>query len=215
MRDRGRAAADWRRRRSARSTIAGASALSMDARRDSAGVAGGVGGGDHRGALRDAGVAGRPPGDAQGRCSSAGGRGLEPTGGAPLSVVNLATDTTRLLAPGALLSRRQATLLRQVKLLARAVPHRISVTVVNPLQLLRELFTVNGAGTLIRRGSRIDVHTTAGGRRSRAAARRCSIGVRARRCAPEFFAQPHRADLRRGGLPGRGGGRRTPGGART
>ena len=40
----------------------------------------------------------------------------------------------------------------------RHVPHRMSVTVVNPLQLLRELFTVNGAGTLIRRGSRIDVH---------------------------------------------------------
>ena len=34
----------------------------------------------------------------------------------------------------------------------------MGVTVVNPLQFLRELFTINGAGTLIRRGSRIDVH---------------------------------------------------------
>jgi acetylglutamate synthase len=34
----------------------------------------------------------------------------------------------------------------------------MNVAVVNPLHLLRELFTVNGAGTLIRRGSRIDTH---------------------------------------------------------
>jgi len=69
--------------------------------------------------------------------------GLVVGAGPPPSVVSLATDTERLLAPGELLER---------------VPQRLSVTVVNPLQLLRELFTVNGAGTLIRRGSRIDVH---------------------------------------------------------
>jgi acetylglutamate kinase len=34
----------------------------------------------------------------------------------------------------------------------------MSVAVVSPLALLRELFTVSGAGTLIRRGSRIDKH---------------------------------------------------------
>jgi hypothetical protein len=75
----------------------------------------------------------------------------------PPSVVSLATDVDRLLAPGAL-SRGQAMLLRQVKRLLDQVPHRMSVTVVNPLQLLRELFTVNGAGTMVRRGSRISVH---------------------------------------------------------
>jgi acetylglutamate kinase len=85
--------------------------------------------------------------------------GLVPTGGAILPVVSLATDAQRLLAPGAL-SRGQAMLLRQAKLIVESVSQRLSVTVVNPLQLLRELFTVNGAGTLIRRGSRIDVHTT-------------------------------------------------------
>jgi hypothetical protein len=83
--------------------------------------------------------------------------GLVQGAGPPPSVVNLATDTERLLAPG-VLSRGQASLLRQVKQLLDRVPHRLSVTVVNPLQLLRELFTVNGAGTLIRRGSRIDGH---------------------------------------------------------
>jgi acetylglutamate kinase len=78
------------------------------------------------------------------------------TGPAP-SVVNLATDLDRLLAPGAL-SRGQAMLVRQVKRLLDQTPLSLTgVTVVNPLQFLRELFTVNGAGTLIRRGSRIDV----------------------------------------------------------
>jgi N-acetyltransferase of N-acetylglutamate synthase len=85
--------------------------------------------------------------------------GLVPNGGPIPPVVSLATDTQRLLAPGTL-PRGQAMLLRQVKQVVEAVPQRLSVTVVNPLQLLRELFTVNGAGTLIRRGSRIDVHTT-------------------------------------------------------
>jgi bifunctional N-acetylglutamate synthase/kinase len=73
------------------------------------------------------------------------------------SVVNLATELDRLLAPGAL-SRGQAMLVRQVKRLLDQTPLTLTgVTVVNPLQFLRELFTVNGAGTLIRRGSRIDV----------------------------------------------------------
>jgi len=78
-------------------------------------------------------------------------------GGPVLSVVSLATDMDRLLAPGAL-PRGQVLLLRAVKQLLEAVPHRLSATVVNPLQLLRELFTVNGAGTMIRRGSHIDVY---------------------------------------------------------
>jgi hypothetical protein len=85
--------------------------------------------------------------------------GLVPNSGPILPVVSLATDAQRLLAPGAL-SRGQAMLLRQAKLIVESVPHRLSVTVVNPLQLLRELFTVNGAGTLIRRGSRIDAHAS-------------------------------------------------------
>jgi NAT, N-acetyltransferase, of N-acetylglutamate synthase len=82
--------------------------------------------------------------------------GLVLGAGPPPSVVSLATDTDWLLAPGAL-SRGQALLLRQVKQLLEQVPHSMGVNVVNPLQFLRELFTVNGAGTLIRRGSRIDV----------------------------------------------------------
>jgi hypothetical protein len=112
--------------------------------------------------------------------------GLVVGAGPPPSVVSLATDTERLLAPG-VLSRGQASLLRQVKELLERVPQRLSVTVVNPLQLLREFFTVNGAGTLIRRGSRIDVHDGWDGIDQ---ARLASLFVSAfeRAIRPEFFA---------------------------
>ena len=61
------------------------------------------------------------------------------------------------------LSRRHGLLLRQVKAVLDQVPQRMSVAVVNPLHLLRELFTVNGAGTLIRRGSKIDAYPSFAG----------------------------------------------------
>jgi acetylglutamate kinase len=81
--------------------------------------------------------------------------GLEREGAPPISVVNLGADYERLLAPN-VLTRQHASLLRRSKTLLDQTPHRLTATVVNPLQLLRELFTVNGAGTLIRKGSRID-----------------------------------------------------------
>jgi hypothetical protein len=83
--------------------------------------------------------------------------GLEREGLPPISVVNLGTDYERLLG-GDALTRQHASLLRHGKQLIDLTPHRMTATVVNPLQLLRELFTVNGAGTLIRKGSRIESH---------------------------------------------------------
>lgn len=83
--------------------------------------------------------------------------GIERQGAPPISLVNLTTDYERLLATSDL-PRRHGSLLRHVKGLLEALPQRMSVAVVNPLHLLRELFTVNGAGTLIRKGSRIDRH---------------------------------------------------------
>jgi hypothetical protein len=82
--------------------------------------------------------------------------GLEREGAPPISLVNLSVDYDRLLSAKGYLSRRHGTLLRQVKQLLDETPQRMSVAVVNPLQLLRELFTISGAGTLIRKGSRID-----------------------------------------------------------
>jgi GNAT superfamily N-acetyltransferase len=84
--------------------------------------------------------------------------GLEREGKPPISLVNLSVDYQRLLLMRGSLSRRHKQLLRQAKALLDEVPQRMSVAVVNPLHLLRELFTVSGAGTLIRKGSRIDTH---------------------------------------------------------
>ena len=120
--------------------------------------------------------------------SSAGGRAWRRTAAPIPPVVSLATDAQRLLVPGAL-PRGQAMLLRQVKRVVEAVPQRLSVTVVNPLQLLRELFTVNGAGTLIRRGSRIDVHTSWEGI-DRARIETLFASAFERPVRDDFFAQP-------------------------
>jgi hypothetical protein len=83
--------------------------------------------------------------------------GLEREGAPPISVVNLSTDYERLLGAN-VLTRQHGSLLRLGKQLLDQTPHRMTATVVNPLQLLRELFTVNGAGTLIRKGSKVEKH---------------------------------------------------------
>ena len=83
--------------------------------------------------------------------------GLERRGSPRIDVVNLNTDYDYLLT-GTDLPRRHQLLLRRTKALLDAVPHRMTVTVVNPLHLLRELFTVSGSGTLVRKGSRIETH---------------------------------------------------------
>lgn len=44
------------------------------------------------------------------------------------------------------------------RLIFDLVPHRLLVTLTSPLDLLRELFTVKGAGTLLRRGAAIVCH---------------------------------------------------------
>jgi hypothetical protein len=83
--------------------------------------------------------------------------GIEREGAPRISLVNLSADYERLLTTGDL-PRRHASLLRHVKILLDQLPQRMNVAVVNPLHLLRELFTVSGAGTLIRKGSRIEKH---------------------------------------------------------
>lgn len=80
--------------------------------------------------------------------------GLQPRDGRVVSLVDLARpdDYDPLLAT---LPARQAALLRQIARLVDRVPHRVTVSVTSPLDLLRELFTVKGAGTLVRRGARV------------------------------------------------------------
>jgi acetylglutamate kinase len=75
--------------------------------------------------------------------------GLQPEGGAVISLVDLAIEAPRGLPA------QQAALLRQIARLVDRIPHGVTVSVTSPLDLLRELFTVKGAGTLVRRGARV------------------------------------------------------------
>jgi bifunctional N-acetylglutamate synthase/kinase len=88
--------------------------------------------------------------------------GLQPTDGRVVSLVDLTTDKPALLEPG-VLPGPQAELLRQIGRIVDAVPHRTTVSVTSPLDLLRELFTVKGAGTLVRRGSIVVRHAGGAG----------------------------------------------------
>lgn len=77
-----------------------------------------------------------------------------------LSVINLRTDAAALAEPRAL-PAEDAELLHQVGvLLARPDCAGAVASVTSPLNLLRELFTVKGAGTLIKRGSAIERHSS-------------------------------------------------------
>jgi hypothetical protein len=77
--------------------------------------------------------------------------------GEPLSIVDVTAEWDELTAPGALPPPHAATL-QLARALIDAVPHAMTVAVTSPLDLLRELFTVRGAGTLVRRGAIVTVH---------------------------------------------------------
>jgi len=83
--------------------------------------------------------------------------GLQPRDGRVVSILDLTTEKAAFLAPG-VLPEPQADLLRQISRIVERVPHRLTVSVTSPLDLLRELFTVKGAGTLVRRGSAVTRH---------------------------------------------------------
>jgi GNAT superfamily N-acetyltransferase len=76
--------------------------------------------------------------------------------GALLPLVNLSTDVPALLAAKDL-SRKEALIVEHARRLCDEL-HPFSVAVTSPINVLRELFTVKGAGTLLRRGARIVRH---------------------------------------------------------
>jgi acetylglutamate kinase len=79
-------------------------------------------------------------------------------GGALVPIVNLTTDVPGLLASREL-SRKEALIVEQARLLCeRTSSPSFTVAVTSPLNLLQELFTVKGAGTLLRRGTRVVCH---------------------------------------------------------
>lgn len=76
-----------------------------------------------------------------------------------ISIVNLQFEEDRLLDEH-LVSESDAKLLRVCDKLVRNCDHKIFVSIVSPNNLLRELFTVKGAGTLIQLGSKINTHNS-------------------------------------------------------
>jgi acetylglutamate kinase len=76
-----------------------------------------------------------------------------------ISIINLTTDKGRI-APGTL-SKRDAELLSSSdRLLELAEPAPLLISITSPLNLLKELFTVKGAGTLVKRGSAVERHVS-------------------------------------------------------
>jgi hypothetical protein len=78
--------------------------------------------------------------------------------GENLSVVNLTTDYETLLATGELRPGQRELLDDSRRLIFELVPHRLLVSLTSPLDFLHELFTVKGAGTLMRKGAAIARH---------------------------------------------------------
>ena len=69
--------------------------------------------------------------------------------------MNLSTDVPALAASKEI-SRKEALILEGARRLCEeAAPLPFTVAITSPLNVLRELFTVKGAGTLLRRGARI------------------------------------------------------------
>ena len=77
--------------------------------------------------------------------------------GGRISIINLTTDRDRI-APGMLSKRDTELLTASDRLIQLAEPNPLLISITSPLNLLKELFTVKGAGTLVKRGSEVQRH---------------------------------------------------------
>lgn len=75
-----------------------------------------------------------------------------------ISLINLRFEKDTLLNEGAL-SQEDERFLALSDELIRSMTHKIFISCVSPINLLRELFTVKGAGTLVQMGSQIHTYT--------------------------------------------------------
>jgi hypothetical protein len=78
--------------------------------------------------------------------------------GSRLSVVNMHTDFDALVLEPSLDAATRSLLADVQRILIDHVPHRLLIALTSPLDLLHELFTVKGAGTLLRKGALIERH---------------------------------------------------------
>lgn len=79
--------------------------------------------------------------------------------GQRISLVNLSTDVSALAQDPNLSSDDRALLSASHELAVERGDGRLVVAMTSPLNLLHELFTVRGAGTLLRRGATVTRHT--------------------------------------------------------
>lgn len=117
-----------------------------------------------------------------------------PSFGGWISVVNLRTDRDGL-AQSKRFPKRDGELLDcAARLIDRVTPNPLLVSVASPLNLMKELFTVKGAGTLIKRGTPVERHDdySALDVSRLAALVEASFG---RPLSPDFFQKPPLAVL--------------------
>lgn len=80
-------------------------------------------------------------------------------GGERLSLVDISSEFEELSQHPQLNEQDRELLQRAHHMLQQDVPHRLLIALTSPINLLHELFTVRGAGTLLRRGAHIERHT--------------------------------------------------------
>lgn len=74
------------------------------------------------------------------------------------SIINLSKDYGEIMDSGEL-DTQDCLLLSRIRAITQKLSHRrFTVSVTSPVSLLKELFTVKGSGTLVKRGSRILIH---------------------------------------------------------
>jgi acetylglutamate kinase len=84
-------------------------------------------------------------------------------GGVLMPIVDVTKDAATLNASKELSRKERAIFALSQKLVLELVPHKLLVAVTSPLNLFRELFTVKGAGTLLRRGATLESHDSIAG----------------------------------------------------
>jgi acetylglutamate synthase len=82
--------------------------------------------------------------------------GLQPRGGRVVSMIDVVREAD-ILAPQ--LPDPQRRLLLQIRRMFTQIQHPMTVSITSPMDILRELFTVKGAGTLVRRAATIATHS--------------------------------------------------------
>ncbi len=81
-----------------------------------------------------------------------------PTDGGRISIINLRTDRAGIVAGKTLPKRDSELLAAAERLIELSQPTPVLASITSPLNLLKELFTVKGAGTLIKLGSAVSRH---------------------------------------------------------